>query len=116
MLYTFGDGLLGTGGNSATASDTGRELGIDDDGSVTSSDTGREFRTGVDCADSEVSLLWAERAVADVMEPSAAVNEECRDASGPSSDGFDDFLCLLPVGVMVRLGMKREICGLTQRL
>jgi hypothetical protein len=116
MLYTCGDGLLGTGRSPEIASGSGRGLGVDEEGNVTSSDTGREFRTGVDCADSEFSLPWAERAVADVIEPSAAVNEECRDASGISSDDLDDFLCFLPVGVIVRLGMKREVRGLTQRL
>jgi hypothetical protein len=116
MLYTCGDGLLDTGGSCEMASESGRGLGVDEAGNVTSSDTGREFRTGVDCAESEASLLWAERAVADVIDPSAAVNEECRDVSGTSSDDLDDFLCFLPVGVMVSLRTKREVRGLTQRL
>jgi hypothetical protein len=113
MLCTCGDGLLGTGGNSETAFENAR--GVDEGSNATSSDTGRDVRTGVDCADSEVSLLWAKREVGDVREPSAGVNEECRDASGLSSDAFDPFLCFFPNVTIVRLEMKCEVGGLTQR-
>jgi hypothetical protein len=69
---------LGPDGSFEVASESvlGFGVGVEGEGNTMSSDTGRDLRAGVDCADSEVSLLCAKREVGDEIEPSGAVNEE----------------------------------------